>query len=231
MACQGADSVKLLFTEANKIAPNRNKASDGICASQQHHQQNPSSDHEGDPRGIAHAGDLTHDPANDWDAHKRSDQTVARRDRRIKYRISRRRITSYYAVGSYPPWADRPYHGANTHELHAHTSIRGGVEYEKDLRPWWPESEEDELAGVGDQILAEVQQLRVDVDALQKSAGALYPGGPSIQKALVKYAPLEEGGPNVPQEHLNIINDRLDELTATLGELADAFRKLAEQHE
>lgn len=220
MACQGAPSVKQMFTDANKIAPNRKKASDGICASQSHHAQNPSSDHEAGPNGLAHAADLTHDPAGGWDAHARVQQVIARKERRVKYIISNRKIYSYYPVGNYPAWAGRPYHGANPHDKHAHTSTRSGGEFDNDTSPWW--GEEDELAGLADQILAEVQ-------AIKDSVGLRYTGGPTIQKSLVKYADndTDPATPKVPEEHLNMISDKLDEMNNVLGELADAMRQMA----
>lgn len=225
--------MKALLSQATAKAPQRNKASDGMCASQQHSSQNPRSDHEPDSRGLAHAGDVTHDPAR-FDIHREiREGPVKRRDPRVKYHITNRRIISSYPVGSYPAWAERPYHGANPHDKHGHTSIKSGAQYENDTGPWWTD-EEDELAGeVGKQILAEVQALTKRVETIEDSVGAKYPGGPSIQKALVKYADVDEdpATPKIPTEHLNEVSYKLDELIATVGELGDAVRKLAEQHQ
>lgn len=219
MACQGCPACKAILSQATAKCPNRNRASDGMCASQQHSSANPSSDHEPDSRGLAHATDLTHDPAHGCDAHSESDKQVARRDRRIKYRISKRRITSYYPVGNYPAWADRPYHGSNPHDRHAHTSVRR--EFENDVSAWF-DDEEDDLAGtVAEQILAEVQQLRTDVTELQSSVGKKYPGGPTLQKSLVQYGDADQDPttPNIPQEHLVVIQDMLSELLNRQAEM------------
>lgn len=230
MACQGSPSVKALLSQATAIAPTRNKASDGICASQQHHAQNPTSDHEADSRGLAHAGDVTNSEVFPVHALLRQ-KVVKRRDVRVKYIISNWRIISYYPVGGYPAWAERPYHGSNPHTQHGHVSIRYGVLYENDTSPWWTDDEEDELAGeIGKQILAEVQAQSVRLKAVEESVGERYPGGPTLQKALVRYEDTDDDPetPKLPQEHLNTLQDMLSEVIHTLGELADAIRKLSE---
>lgn len=236
MACQGAPAVRAILSQASALWPNRNKASDGVCASQQHSSQNPSSDHEPDARGLAHAADLTHDPAHGCDAHAESDRQVKRRDRRIKYRISKRRITSYYAVGSYPPWADRPYHGSNPHDKHAHTSVRR--EYENDTSPWYEEV--DELAGVGEQILAEVQtvaaevaKVKGEVAEIQAVVGAkTYAPGQTIIKALISREPVDPDkpdGPTMPKEHLEVVADMLSELLNRQAEMEERLARIEEK--
>lgn len=232
MACRGAASVRLLFTEANAVAPARKKASDGICASQQHHTQNPSSDHEGDPRGIAHAGDLTHSQAEGWDAHKRCRQTIG--DVRVKYLISQRKIISYYAVGGYPPWAERPYNGSNGHYLHAHTSIRSGTVYEDDLRPWWPDEEEEMALSDADlqkintmvQGAAKVatQSLRDDVDELQRIIGPWHGG--SIGKALFSKRMNPDGTPYVNPATGNAVYDETTEILD--DKVSEVINRMAE---
>lgn len=240
MACQGAASVRQMFTDANRIASSRRKASDGICASQQHSSQNPRSDHEPDARGIAHAGDLTHSPAEGWDAHKRVRQAVARRDVRIKYVISQRKIISYYPVGSYPAWAERPYGGSNPHTLHAHTSIRSGTQFENDTSPWWDGSQpgggdevtDADIARIAQIIDTKLEPIRADIDDLQvrmvavfESVGKPYVKGVSIQKALMKGIVDPATGQGAYYEHLDIIQSKTDELIATVGELADALKQ------
>lgn len=233
MTCTGAPSVKRMFIDANRIAPNRKKASDGICASSQHHAQNPSSDHEAGPDGLAHAGDLTHDPANGWDAHARAKEAIARRDRRLKYTISNRTITSSYPVGSKPAWTPRPYNGSNPHIAHAHQSVKSGPSYDNDTSPWWGPAEEGELAGEAQKILDALDAFRDEVDnklatiaghaaTTASSVGPKYAGGPTLQKALVK----KEDGEF--QEHLNIVQMILEEVVNRLGEIEDAVKKLSE---
>lgn len=227
MAWYVVPAVKAMFRDANRIAPNRKKSSDGTIGDTSH-QARPS-DHNPDknsnPPGAVRAGDITHDPAGGFDVHKRIREAVKRRDRRGKYWITNGKIISYYSVGGYPPYAERPYSGSNAHRLHGHTSVR--AEYQNDDSPWWGE-EEDELAGLGEQILAEVQAARsslsildqrvdlldAEVEQILLSTGKKYPGGPSLQKAMVKYADDDQNPetPNVPQEHLNIIQDMLSEI-------------------
>lgn len=230
---------KAMFRDANAIAPNRKKTSDGSVGDTSH-QARPSDhnpDRRSNPPGAVRATDVTHDPPGGWDAHARIRQCIARRDRRIKYVISQRKIISYYPVGSYPAWAERPYGGSNGHFAHAHTSYR--TDTANDDSPWWPEAGGDELAGLGEQILAEVQALSAEVakvngrvDELEPAIGKLYPGGPSVQKALVKMVPLDPeqpDGPKVPQEHLNIITDMISEALNRIGAMETEIQAIKEK--
>lgn len=120
------------LAEATRRWPNRNRASDGICADARH----PSSSDHADPDrdGFCEAFDLTHDPAGGCDAHALVRAAVARRDRRIKYAISNGRIWSAARAGE--GW--RPYSGDNPHTRHAHVSTADA--YRDDTSPWWSEA-------------------------------------------------------------------------------------------
>ena len=77
------------------------------------HQATPS-DH-----NLGNAFDLTHDPVHWCDSHRMVRFAVQRRDPRIKYAISNRRIWSQARAAE--GW--RVYSGTNPHEKHAHVSI------------------------------------------------------------------------------------------------------------
>lgn len=109
-----APAAKAALAEASRLWPRRRKASDGILPSAAHTIQNPKSDHE---RGDA--WDLTQDPERGCDAHAQVRAIVARRDPRVKYAISNRRI--WAAARASEGW--RPYSGRNPHTSHAHVSL------------------------------------------------------------------------------------------------------------
>lgn len=119
MACQA------VLVQASARWPKRSRASDGICPSAAHTSANPTSDHE-----LGNAVDLTHDPASGCDAHAWAEELRRRRDPRVKYVISNRRI--WNPVIS-PEW--RGYSGSNPHEKHVHVSILPGCR--GDTSPWF----------------------------------------------------------------------------------------------
>jgi hypothetical protein len=118
MSCVPAPTCRSLLQQATALWPNRRRASDGICSSEQHRKQNPNSDHD-----TGDAVDLTHDPANGCDAHGAVRLMVARRDPRIKYVISNGQIARSYDKPGIPAWTWGPYSGSNPHTRHAHVSI------------------------------------------------------------------------------------------------------------
>lgn len=130
MACAPAPSCKAALAEATRLWPNRNRASDGICASPRHTQQNPTSDHE-----VGNAFDLTDDKANGCDADAFAELLRSRRDDRVKYVICNHRMFSSYATSTRAAWQWGPYTGPNPHEKHTHVSIK--PEARRDTRPWF----------------------------------------------------------------------------------------------
>lgn len=135
MSCTPAPACKAAVAEANHIAPNRKDASDGICASPKHSQQNPTSDHE-----KGNAVDITHDPANGCDVDVLFDRIVRRRDKRVKYLIRSRRICRSYDKrhddGRFvPAWTWDTYTGSNPHDKHGHISIHDWAR--NDMSPWF----------------------------------------------------------------------------------------------
>lgn len=150
MSCRPAPACGAVLLQASEKWPDRNRASDGICASPKHTQQNPTSDHEPDARGIAHAVDLTHDPAHGVDCRLIVDHLVERQDDRVKYLIFNRLIwRSYKTSPKHPPaWTPSPYTGPNAHTKHLHISV--WTEHENDIAPWF---EEDDLFTDDDRAL------------------------------------------------------------------------------
>lgn len=130
MTCTPAPACKAMLVEATTLFPNRSTASDGICASPKHHQQNPTSDHE-----TGDAVDLTHDPAHGCDVDELFARIVASRDPRVKYLIRNKRMLRSYDKPGIPAWTWAPYTGSNPHDHHGHCSILPGAR--DDTWPWF----------------------------------------------------------------------------------------------
>lgn len=124
-----APAARALLAEATALFPRRSRASDGIMSSDAHRLQNPRSGHD-----YGNAVDLTHDPAAGCDAHGLAAMVMVRRDPRVLYVISRRRIWSRARYGE--GW--RAYTGANPHDAHAHIELDPARR--DDVSPWWPGS-------------------------------------------------------------------------------------------
>ncbi|HEX8450271.1 MAG TPA: hypothetical protein VF652_11835, partial [Allosphingosinicella sp.] len=120
-----ARSLETLLAQVNAWAPGRSKASDGAIGDAAHASRG--SDHNpwivDSGIGVVTARDFTHDPAHGCDGNKLSELLRASRDPRIKYIIWNRRICASEAKGGQPPWAWRPYSGANPHNHHMHLSV------------------------------------------------------------------------------------------------------------
>jgi len=121
-----ARSLETLREQVNQLCPGRSKLDDGTIAGDEHHKQNPRSDHEADINGIVHAMDLTHDPAHGFDSYKFADMLLTNRDPRIKYVISNRRIggdPAYSKRNRQRMWTWGGYFGKNPHDHHVHISV------------------------------------------------------------------------------------------------------------
>ena len=117
-----APACRAALTQATERFPNRSRISDGIMCDAAH----PStSDH-----CSGNAFDLTFDPQGGCDAHALVETLKQRRDPRVKYIISKRRIWNPTVA---PDW--RHYDGKNAHNHHAHVSIL--VSARDDTSPWW----------------------------------------------------------------------------------------------
>lgn len=121
-----APAAQSILTQATRLRPGRSKASDGTVGDRAHRLR--PSDHNPDRRGIVHAADLTHDPTHGMDAHDWAKWLAARRDPRVKYIISNRRIWQ-------PGTGWSAYGGENPHTKHVHVSVT--VAGENDTSPWF----------------------------------------------------------------------------------------------
>lgn len=121
-----APAAAAILTQATALRPNRSKASDGTIGDKAH--RNRVSDHNPDRRGVVHAADLTHDPAHGMDAHGWAKWLADRRDPRVKYIISNRRIWE-------PGYGWAGYGGSNPHDKHVHVSVI--TRLENDTSPWF----------------------------------------------------------------------------------------------
>lgn len=129
-----APSLRALFAEVNRMAPRRNKLSDGSIGDVSHQQRR--SDHNPDPfpNGIVRAIDVTHDPAGGCDCNQLATMIQARRDPRVAYLIFNRRIMA--GQGGPSPWVWRRYNGPSPHDHHLHVSIQHVHLAETDGRSW-----------------------------------------------------------------------------------------------
>ena len=121
-----AKSLLALRDQVNRKAPNRNKANDGTIGDAAHASR--TSDHNpwvtDGGVGVVTAMDITHDPAHGCDAGALAEAIRGSRDARVKYVIWNRRIANPLPIGGQPPWAWRPYTGANPHNHHVHISVK-----------------------------------------------------------------------------------------------------------
>lgn len=143
MGCVPAPACKVAREQATMIAPGRSQLSDGICGDEAHRRR--VSDH-----NDGTAVDLTHDPEGGFDAHAHVEQIKRRRDPRVKYIISRRRIWN-------PSISDdwRDYNGSNPHDRHAHISIHQWARGQ--TGPWFTIDQE------GDDLTDKEHDLLVDL--------------------------------------------------------------------
>jgi hypothetical protein len=123
-----AESLLKLRKQVNAKFPDRKKDSDGTIGDE-HHCPGPS-DHcphvKDGGIGVVTAMDITHDPAHGLDAGAVAETLRVSQDPRIQYIISNRRIANFQALGGQPPFAWRPYTGANPHDKHFHVSVKSG---------------------------------------------------------------------------------------------------------
>lgn len=122
-----AKCLPVLRAQLDAAYPNRKHTVDYYKGDPAHAARK--SDHNPDSRGIIHAYDVTHDPANGCDVQALADAIIESRDLRMKYMIHNRRIVS----STNTPWQWRP-HGDDPHLGHLHLSVSD--KNEDDTRPW-----------------------------------------------------------------------------------------------
>lgn len=118
MAWRLAKSLFVLLSQVNQQFPQRSKSSDGTIGDPAHAARK--SDHNPDADGVVKALDITHDPVHGLDSEKLAQFLWKRRDPRIQYIISNKKIANFDVEDG--KW--RPYNGANSHNHHVHISVR-----------------------------------------------------------------------------------------------------------
>lgn len=123
---RAAKSLLVLREQVDRIAPNRNRLSDGLIGDGAH--ETRKSDHNPWVRdggvGVVTACDITHDAAHGCDAGRIAEAVRASRDSRVKYIIWNRRIANSAAIGAHAPWTWREFKGKNPHTKHVHISVK-----------------------------------------------------------------------------------------------------------
>lgn len=134
MSYRLAKSLDRMRTQFNVHAPGRSKISDGWIGDAAHaastSDHNPWVKHQG--IGIVTALDITHDTKNKVDTWAIAEHMRQKRDARIKYVISNKRIFS----STVSPWTWRTYTGSNPHSSHMHVSVNSQVHHFDDIRDW-----------------------------------------------------------------------------------------------
>jgi hypothetical protein len=161
MSCRPCPAAAAGLAQATAKWPQRSTASDGICGDPAHAARE--SDHNPDSRGLAHAFDLTHDPAHGCDAHGQAEKIRLRakagQEPRAKYVISNRRIASPSSN-----WNWETYTGENPHEHHAHVSINTSAE--NNVSAWY-ETGGLSVADIGDLLEAIRNQGEMTREAIR----------------------------------------------------------------
>lgn len=133
MAWRLAKSLVKLREQVNEAYPNRSKASDGTIGDQSHAASY--SDHNPNKNGVVVALDLTHDPANGFDAHALAEHLRKNHHPNLRYIISNARIAGW--------WNNWQWQPSSGHTKHIHVSVGtlgvdDGQTYDRydDASPW-----------------------------------------------------------------------------------------------
>ena len=124
-----AKSLAMLRDQADALAPQRSRASDGWIGDAAHSARK--SDHNPNGKGVVCAIDITHDPRHGLDANALAETLRASKDPRLKYIIWNRRIWNPSVSAAW-----RPYTGSNPHDKHVHVSVAAAAALYDDARPW-----------------------------------------------------------------------------------------------
>ncbi|MGK5737283.1 hypothetical protein [Micromonospora sp. URMC 103] len=180
MAWVVAPNIKALFASVNRLAPNRDKASDGTVGDLAH-QQGTSGHNPDDMAGVraersdsdkvqeVRAGDVDRDLRLPDVSMEDVVQTVVKTPnlrKRLIYVIYNRRI---WAASN--GWRQASYTGSNPHDKHAHFS--GHPDYDNDSSPWREIEQlgEDDMQADERAALFEVrEQLRLYFSGMRKTA-------------------------------------------------------------
>lgn len=129
-----AKALEQLRREVNAKWPGRKKDSDGTIGDEAHASR--SSDHNPWVKdggvGVVTGMDITHDPQGGCDSYALAEWLRQKRDPRVKYIISNKRICS----SETSPWVWRPYGGKNPHDHHVHISVKANKSQYDDEGNW-----------------------------------------------------------------------------------------------
>lgn len=162
-----AKSLVTLRDQLNNVYPNRSKASDGTIGDSSHAAS--SSDHNPNAQGVVCAFDITHDPANGFDAGKFVEIQRANPHPNLKYMIFNGRIYSRIYG-----WTSRPSSG---HYKHVHVSVGVGrdgksVQPYDDTIAWNINSQPIQQESAGVKVKAtDIEYVTVKVQTGSNGAG------------------------------------------------------------
>jgi hypothetical protein len=209
-----APSLIALFEQAKDLYPNRRTTSDGSIGDQAH--QNRQSDHNPNSAGWVTAGDISHDPGR-FDAHAFAEKLRRRRDPRVKYVISNRRMFASYATASRAAWAWGRYSGANPHTIHAHVSVLNTGTGLHDTRPWFSEdvmtpAQEAKLNRLIEAVGSLREHEKAHYDAVQARVRDLAAELRSVKAAVDPDADLSRRGSDARAGVREVVGIALDDL-------------------
>jgi hypothetical protein len=121
-----AQSLDVLRSQIDGVAPHRSRASDGTKGDRAHERR--ASRHNPNDHGVVCALDVTDDPAHGCPIHVIADRIRANPHPELAYVISNGRVASRKTG-----WVWHQYTGANPHVKHAHFAV--GVGPESEPRP------------------------------------------------------------------------------------------------
>jgi hypothetical protein len=113
MAWRLAKSLETLRNQINGAYPNRSRVSDGTIGDAAHAAS--ASDHNPNINGVVCAIDITHDPANGFDAGAFAEHIRTHRHPNLRYVIFNQRIAGY--------WNNWQWEASSGHTQHVHVSV------------------------------------------------------------------------------------------------------------
>jgi hypothetical protein len=136
-----ATSLAVLRDEIDRLAPGRNKASDGTIGDDAHVHR--ASRHNPNDKGVVCALDITDDPGSGCPVHVIAEEVRRQPHPNLAYVISNRRI-----AGRSTGWKWHRYTGSNPHTRHAHFGV--GVGPDSEPRPPYDDLVAWGVTGKGD---------------------------------------------------------------------------------
>jgi hypothetical protein len=212
-----APCLASLRDEFNRLAPRRDKSSDGSIGDARHAASR--SDHNPDSRGIVHAIDVDEDLAQPGLSMRAAAELLVDRhrrglDERLTYIIYERAIWS--ATHS---WKRRVYTGSNPHDKHAHFSASNHPPLERDTRPFGLAAllEEDMPTAkeIADELIPRLLKTGIGSSGVPTVGVALQTGAyQTTRKTLDAVTALTKVVTGLPEEILDRLGDSTDQTAA-----------------